>query len=220
MAKHGKKESAMNKNESKYFNTVLKMDEALLTLLEKKDFDFITVKEICVVANVNRSTFYLHYENTYDLLSETISVLSERFAESFRKSDFPQKIGSVQTHELYLITDEYLFPYLAFVLQNKKAFRAICSRPDLFDAEKSYKTMFDDVFSPILSRFGVPEEEHEYRMEFYTKGVSAIVMRWVARDCIEPIEKIASIVKNCVGHAESGKPAEKLPQQSPPDSQT
>ena len=66
MAKHGKKESAMNKNESKYFNTALKMDEALLTLLEKKDFDFITVKEICVVANVNRSTFYLHYENTYD----------------------------------------------------------------------------------------------------------------------------------------------------------
>ena len=44
MAKHGKKESAMNKNESKYFNTALKMDEALLTLLEKKDFDFITVK--------------------------------------------------------------------------------------------------------------------------------------------------------------------------------
>lgn len=57
-------------------------------------------------------------------------------------------------------------------------------------------------------------------MEFYTKGVSAIVMRWVARDCIEQIEKIASIVKNCVGHAESGTPAEKLPQQSPPDSQT
>ena len=37
----------MKKSESKYYNTALLMDEALLFLLEKKDFEFITVKEIC-----------------------------------------------------------------------------------------------------------------------------------------------------------------------------
>ena len=37
----------MNKNESKYFNTAIKMDQAFLELLEKKDFSYITVKEIC-----------------------------------------------------------------------------------------------------------------------------------------------------------------------------
>ena len=58
----------MNKNESKYFNTAIKMDEALITLLEKKDFAYVTIKEICKVAEVNRSTFYLHYENTSELL--------------------------------------------------------------------------------------------------------------------------------------------------------
>ncbi|MDY2657325.1 MAG: TetR/AcrR family transcriptional regulator [Candidatus Limiplasma sp.] len=51
----------MNKSESKYFHTALRMDEALITLLEKKDLEFITVKEICETAGVNRSTFYLHY---------------------------------------------------------------------------------------------------------------------------------------------------------------
>ena len=61
----------MNKNESKYFNTATKMDEALITLLEKKDFEYITIKEICNTAGVNRSTFYLHYENVSDLLKET-----------------------------------------------------------------------------------------------------------------------------------------------------
>lgn len=30
----------MNKNESKYFNTAVKMDQAFLALLEKKDFAF------------------------------------------------------------------------------------------------------------------------------------------------------------------------------------
>ena len=42
----------MNKNESKYFNTAIKMDEALLSLLEKKDFEYITIKEICDAAGV------------------------------------------------------------------------------------------------------------------------------------------------------------------------
>ena len=47
----------MNRNESKYFNTAKRMDEALLTLLEKKDFEYISIKEICDIAEVNRSTF-------------------------------------------------------------------------------------------------------------------------------------------------------------------
>ncbi len=38
------------------------MDKAFLDLLQRKDFSFITVKEICEKAGVNRSTFYLHYE--------------------------------------------------------------------------------------------------------------------------------------------------------------
>ena len=75
----------MNKNESKYYNTALLMDEALLQLLEKKDFAFISVKEICQKAGVNRSTFYLHYENTDELLEETIERLNDRFVSSFPK---------------------------------------------------------------------------------------------------------------------------------------
>ena len=51
----------MNKNESKYFNTAILFDEALIYLLENKDIEYITIKEICNKAGVNRSTFYLHY---------------------------------------------------------------------------------------------------------------------------------------------------------------
>ena len=73
----------MNKSESKYFNTALLMDEALLFLLEKKDFEFISVKEICDKAGVSRSTFYLHYENMNDLLIETIGLINKKFRDSF-----------------------------------------------------------------------------------------------------------------------------------------
>lgn len=38
----------MNKSESKYYHTACLMDEALLALLEKKDYGYITVKEIYI----------------------------------------------------------------------------------------------------------------------------------------------------------------------------
>ena len=47
----------MKTNESKYFYTAELMNSALLALLEKKDFEFITVTEITRKAGVNRSTF-------------------------------------------------------------------------------------------------------------------------------------------------------------------
>ena len=70
----------MNKSESKYFNTALRMDEALIELLEKKDLEYITVKEICQQAGVNRSTFYLHYETISDLLRETMEMVNQRIS--------------------------------------------------------------------------------------------------------------------------------------------
>ena len=69
----------MNKSESKYYNTALLMDQALLLLLEKKEYDFISVKEVCEKAGVNRSTFYLHYETMDDLLKESIELINKRF---------------------------------------------------------------------------------------------------------------------------------------------
>ena len=76
----------MKNSESKYYNTALLMDEALLYLLEKKEFEYITVKEICEKAGVNRSTFYLHYETINDLLIETIQMISKRFYDNFNNS--------------------------------------------------------------------------------------------------------------------------------------
>jgi len=73
----------MNKNESKYFKSAGKMQSALISLLDKKDFELITIKEICETAGVNRSTFYLHYDNVNDLLQETVEAVYKDFFGRF-----------------------------------------------------------------------------------------------------------------------------------------
>ena len=62
------------------------MDEAFLKLLEEKDFAYITVKEICEKAGVNRSTFYLHYETVNDLLAESTRYIIDQFVEAMRST--------------------------------------------------------------------------------------------------------------------------------------
>lgn len=48
--------------------------QAFFSLLEKKDFDKITVSEIIEVAGVNRSTFYRHYLDKYEILDRITQV--------------------------------------------------------------------------------------------------------------------------------------------------
>ena len=69
----------MNKSESKYFHTAVRFDKALLSLLEKKPFEYVTISELCEEAGVNRSTFYLHYDTIDDLFQETIDNLNFDF---------------------------------------------------------------------------------------------------------------------------------------------
>lgn len=40
---------------------------AFLSLLAEKDFEKITIKDICTQAMIGKSTFYYHYEDKYDL---------------------------------------------------------------------------------------------------------------------------------------------------------
>ena len=81
----------MKKNDSKYFYTASLMNQALLLLLEVKDLEFISVTEITKKAGVNRSTFYLHYENIYDLFEETLENPAEM---AIKVSDYHFGIGS------------------------------------------------------------------------------------------------------------------------------
>ncbi len=187
----------MNKSESKYFNTARLMDEALLILLEKKDIEFITVKEICKKAGVNRSTFYLHYENVYELLAEALEMLNDKFIQSFEKESISTKIKEGNKEDLILIRPEYLRPYLKFVKENKRAFQLIHKKPDLFNVEQTFQKMYKDIFEPILQKFNIVEYKKTYIFEFFTGGVVSIIMKWIDLNCEEDIENILNIIIEC-----------------------
>lgn len=190
----------MNKNESKYFNTAVKMDKALVSLLEKKDFEYITIKEICQTAGVNRSTFYLHYENTADLLKETTQYITDSFFSYF-PTDMQlalHKVESSHLNELMFISPEYLTPYLTFIKENQRIFSTSLKQFDSMCFDNLFDDLFKLIFNPVLIRFDIPERERIYILKFYLMGITAIVMEWLENNCTYSIDFISKIITDCV----------------------
>lgn len=190
----------MNKSESKYFNTALRMDEALIALLETKDLEYITVKEICHQAGVNRSTFYLHYETIADLVNETLEMINQRFLSYFpqQEDEVLGNMGSQEREKLVLVTREYLLPYLCFIRDNKKIYRAAFRNPSSMQTHARYGKLKQHILIPILERFAIPAAHHPYYIAYYVEGIAAIIKEWLQRDCADEVEMIADIIESCV----------------------
>ena len=191
--------SKLNKSESKYYNTACLMDEALILLLEKKEYSFITVKEICEKAGVNRSTFYLHYETMDDLLSECIEYVGSKIRKKYSNKIIDKKIiKNSQLEDLLLITPEYLLPYLEFLKENKAIYKIAYSQPNVFKEQHVVSHLYKNIFEPILDRFLVPKNEQKYMMSFYLSGMGAVMIQWIKNDCKEEIQVVANILTKCL----------------------
>ncbi len=187
----------MNKKESKYVKTAQKMGDALLSILKEKEFEFITVKDICKEANVNRSTFYLHYENTADLLDELISKANDDFNEAFSSIEKKNPLSSSKG-ELMFIKDEYLIPYLTFVKEHKKVYQAAMSNASLFGVNKMKSAVYENFVEKIFIKYGIEDKYKDYYFAYFVSGIQAIVLRWVAEGCGLEIEEVVDLIKAIV----------------------
>lgn len=85
---------------------------ALVTLLKEESLDTITVQQIVDKALINRSTFYLHYQDKYDLFDSLVHELLNELQETLESMPFYDldaiKRISQQPEQSLDITDQFL----------------------------------------------------------------------------------------------------------------
>ena len=190
----------MNKSESKYFNTAIKMDLALISLLKKKSFDYITVSEICEAAGVNRSTFYLHYETVGDLLAETTRYLLDDFLSYFTTDtqSIAFNLIDCELEDLVFVCDKYLSPYLSYIKDHKEVFGTALLHKEVLGFEDVYQRMFENIFNPVLERFRYSRSIRQYVMMYYLNGINAIILEWLRNGCDKSVQEISEIISICI----------------------
>ena len=78
----------VKKDDRRVRYTKMALKETLVQLLEQKTIDRITIKELCEVADVNRSTFYAHYSDQYDLLRQIEQEILQEINEKLSAFNF------------------------------------------------------------------------------------------------------------------------------------
>lgn len=189
----------MNKAESKYKNTAIKMNKALIKLIDNKEFSQINVSEICQEAGVNRSTFYAHYQNTYELLKETQQNIMEEFYNSFANCGITYKNPKYTSEDQDFISPKYIIPYLLFVKGNQKLFKVYMNNLSNFEVDDAFEDLFKYVFEPIFIKNNVTNKSlMQYISKFFLTGITAIVNQWVNNDCKDDLMLICEIIILCV----------------------
>ncbi len=189
----------MDRAQSKFHNTALKMHKALFDLLETYEFSQITIKQITEKAGINRCTFYAHYENTYELLEDTQKTFIQSF---FGNYDVPERqVKDLNIEKSNFITVKYLLPYLTFVQENKKIFKIYMDNLNVFKSEELFQSLLKDVFIPIYEKHGIADKTViTYLANYYLMGITSIIMGWLGRDCIDDIHLICEIIMFCVNN--------------------
>lgn len=91
----------MMKYNSPMFNHLFITDtimEAFLLLLDERDFEKITIKSIVSKAGIARSTFYLHFQDKFDLLNYVSNLIISELKTLYRQPGRDQSIELFRSH--------------------------------------------------------------------------------------------------------------------------
>lgn len=162
------------KNDLRVIKTRKNLYEALLYLLKDKTFEEIKVSDICEKALINRSTFYAHYNDKYELFADLIEDLKSSLAKELSTNS-----NISNSKEYYL---EMLKIFLDHVEKEKDIYNAIIiHNQNSVIIDMVYDTLKED----IKNRLAV-EKSHEKNniprdiiAKFYLGAVLNVGTEWL-----------------------------------------
>lgn len=148
--------------------------EALVKLLKSKDFEKITITELCTCAGVPRSSFYRYFNSKDDVFRDYFEYICQNCAECFRKNGVESENHAVEFFKFYGKYTDY--------------FRA------LIKLHKEY-IIFERINEEVLQKRYQNKETFIYT-KYNSYALFGILLCWIVNGCEESYEKLSEIYKN------------------------
>jgi AcrR family transcriptional regulator len=147
--------------------TKMVIKDSLLDILSEKPIQKVTVKEICEKAQINRATFYLHYQDPYDLLEQ---IENEMFNDVF--SSVMRNINDIDdlTRQLFQIIEKNID--LCRILFSDNGDKMFLKRIMEFSRDISIEGW-------KKTNPNVSQQRLEYLYAFVVSGSVAVIEHWV-----------------------------------------
>ena len=147
----------------------------LMDLMKEKTFEEIRVSDICNRALINRSTFYAHYEDKYELLVDFINNLKEEFVAKLSKNR-----NNLDTRDYYI---ELIKVFLDYVEDKKDIYSLIMLKNrNSIMMDILLSVVNDDVIKRVKSDEINTKMPGNIIAKFYLGGVINLGVEWLKDD--------------------------------------
>ena len=171
------------KGNLKYQKTHSEILESVLNFLNEKELRKITVAEICRNVGINRSTFYEHFLDVYDVLEKT-------------EQDYEVCMVEIIRSKLRISRKQMFIEILQFIKENRNFYARYYALGNVIQI--SDEILLGDVLDykkeVIDRRFGGNNKDAEYHLAFFRGGINAILKKWIENNCNESEEYIFNLL--------------------------
>lgn len=165
--------------------------DALTVLMSQKRINNITVTELTELADLNRSTFYLYYNDIYDMVekveSEMLADFTEAFNKYFNQSD---KCNAAFNNVVSFFT--FLFE---FVKKNAKMCKILLGPDGDYAFLEKLKSIIKS--QPDFNN-DVQNIKMQYADPFIISGCIGIIQQWLDYDMKESPKDMATMVSELI----------------------
>lgn len=156
------------------------LENKLIELLKEKRIEQISISKLCENAGINRSTFYKHYMNQYDLLNNIEKKVLDKMIDYL---DMFIENNNTKTLELMLI----------YIQENKNIFYVLlCSDYHLHFQKKFIEIAITPIKSKLSDFFDMHPSEYIYN--YVIMGSFSVIGNWIINDFDISCEKLSHLI--------------------------
>lgn len=172
----------------KYTKMMLK--QSLVKILQEKPISKISIKEICETADINRSTFYVHYADQYDLLRQVVNETLQDINTYLDSYNF--KVYEPESFQIMHLIFEY-------IVENAELCKVLLGENGDISLQKEIMM--------IVQRQGMKEwtgnkaidsDIMEYMYIFGVNASIGIVQKWLQSGLRQSAREMASLVTKLI----------------------
>ncbi len=166
--------------------TMMVLRDSLIELMKERSILRITIKDICELADVSRSTFYAHYNDQYDLLRQIENEALSHFEELLEKYD-----KSAEDIMPWLIEE-----FLRYVVDNSNSIQVLMSENGDLNFQKKIFS-FSHKAKTLSSSKGKNksnDKEQEYATIFAVHGSIGLIQQWLKYSMDIPLDDMVKML--------------------------
>ena len=149
------------------------MGDALVSIMQQKPYDKISVSDITKKAGVSRMTYYNYYETKDELVKDYIEEITSLYLEEEKNTRKVSEKNKIMDYDHILFLIKFFDRYGEFfvTLANAGMYSVIIDAANLF-MEKEYK----DIYSESGSSESMNKKRYE--LYFYSGAMVNVFLQW------------------------------------------